>query len=562
MNIIRGQPVSLLRLFVFILVAVAAVKLLSSSSTKQRSPDELNSLWERKSLEFRHQDMEGPEEHAAVLQSHQGKDMNQGRHIEDGQHSNTEMRLVHLDLKGAAPKVTYLEQIFPLLSSLGANGILIEYEDMFPFHGNLEILKSPYAYSTEEIDKILRLAKTNALEVVPLVQTFGHMEYILKHEKFRHLRELEKYPNSLNPHLPISVSLVKDIVSQVLDKHPKSTWVHIGADEVFHLGDGRESRNWLSQNNGDLGKMFLNHVKEIGNFIIKKYNGTQLIMWDDMLRNVKKDTIKESGITRYISPVIWSYIAELKTEIIENYIAKYAASGFKSVWFASAFKGASGVARMWTPMKHHLDNHLNWLKVISSVKERHSVRFQGLMLTGWQRYDHYSVLCEMFPVGIPSLAVCLQTLVHGGYTEIAKKKILEVLGFDDINIEENICVGSGTFPGYHLYQMVYQIHTNLKEDVKKIEDDESIQGWFTAYHRKHKFGNPYFMERFGNRVQRVCTEWEKFLEIFRTTMETIFFSDTVSEWLDVYVNPYMETLRTIVKDYSDIIKLNARPKTS
>lgn len=37
-------------------------------------------------------------------------------------------------------------QVFPLLSQLGANGVLIEYEDMFPFKGELEILRSPYAY--------------------------------------------------------------------------------------------------------------------------------------------------------------------------------------------------------------------------------------------------------------------------------------------------------------------------------------------------------------------------------------------------------------------------------
>lgn len=30
-----------------------------------------------------------------------------------------------------------------------------------------------------------------------------------------------------------------------------------------------------------------------------------------------------------------------------------------------------------------------------------------------RRYDHYSVLCELLPVGIPSLAICLQTLVTG-----------------------------------------------------------------------------------------------------------------------------------------------------
>uniref|UniRef100_A0A8C2TGV3 Hexosaminidase D n=1 Tax=Coturnix japonica TaxID=93934 RepID=A0A8C2TGV3_COTJA len=58
-------------------------------------------------------------------------------------------RLVHLDLKGAAPRVSYLEQLFPLLSRLGANGILIEYEDMFPFKGELEVLKSPYSWGLQ-----------------------------------------------------------------------------------------------------------------------------------------------------------------------------------------------------------------------------------------------------------------------------------------------------------------------------------------------------------------------------------------------------------------------------
>lgn len=31
----------------------------------------------------------------------------------------------------------------------------------------------------------------------------------------------------------------------------------------------------------------------------------------------------------------------------------------------------------------------------------------------WLRYDHFAVLCELLPVAIPSLAVCLQSLLHG-----------------------------------------------------------------------------------------------------------------------------------------------------
>lgn len=34
-------------------------------------------------------------------------------------------RVVHLDLKGAAPKVSYFEELLPLFRTLGATGLLI-----------------------------------------------------------------------------------------------------------------------------------------------------------------------------------------------------------------------------------------------------------------------------------------------------------------------------------------------------------------------------------------------------------------------------------------------------
>ena len=46
-----------------------------------------------------------------------------------------EHRLVHFDLKGAPPSIDYMKKVVTLSKKLGATGVLIEYEDMFPWTG-------------------------------------------------------------------------------------------------------------------------------------------------------------------------------------------------------------------------------------------------------------------------------------------------------------------------------------------------------------------------------------------------------------------------------------------
>lgn len=44
------------------------------------------------------------------------------------------------------PTTSVSIQVFPLFHALGANGLLIEYEDMFPYEGHLRLLRAKHAY--------------------------------------------------------------------------------------------------------------------------------------------------------------------------------------------------------------------------------------------------------------------------------------------------------------------------------------------------------------------------------------------------------------------------------
>lgn len=54
--------------------------------------------------------------------------------------------------------MAYLKRLLPIFRILGATGLLIEYEDMFPYQEPIEHLSAGNAYSKAEIRELLKAA--------------------------------------------------------------------------------------------------------------------------------------------------------------------------------------------------------------------------------------------------------------------------------------------------------------------------------------------------------------------------------------------------------------------
>jgi len=105
--------------------------------------------------------------------------------------------------------------MFALLEKVGTTGVLLEWEDMFPFWGKLAGIAAGNAYSRQDVQSILQMAREHNLEVIPLVQTFGHVEFALKHEQWASLREVPDSPQALCPSLNSSMEFIQLMIEQV-----------------------------------------------------------------------------------------------------------------------------------------------------------------------------------------------------------------------------------------------------------------------------------------------------------------------------------------------------------
>ena len=85
----------------------------------------------------------------------------------------------HLDLRIQAMKMDALKTFAKKLSEQGINTLVMEWEATYPFEKH-PLIPNKYAYTKEEIKSFIKYCDDIGIDVIPLQQSFGHVEYILR----------------------------------------------------------------------------------------------------------------------------------------------------------------------------------------------------------------------------------------------------------------------------------------------------------------------------------------------------------------------------------------------
>ena len=186
------------------------------------------------------------------------------------------VRGVHLDLKYIMHRKDYLMRWLDTLADTKVNTLLLEYEDKFPYRTH-PVLRHPLAFTEAELKAFLAKARGHGIRVVPLIQNMGHVEYILKHEQFAHLRRNGWY-TEYDTTKPEAMQMVREVLDDVLRFHGEDEWFHLGGDECFSLH--KETREVAGRLYGDHMVGVLEHV--VG-------RGKRPLLWQDMVAGLPPD---------------------------------------------------------------------------------------------------------------------------------------------------------------------------------------------------------------------------------------------------------------------------------
>lgn len=184
----------------------------------------------------------------------------------------------HIDLRAQIMTIPALKAFAKELSEFGINTIVMEWEASFPYKNNATIANK-YTYSRKEVTSFVDYCESLGIEVIPLQQCFGHVDYILQHDRYAHLREDKRDPSQVCPlKTEDNITLFTDLITDIVSMH-NSKYVHLGGDETWLLGRCKDCRLKVAEYGKS--KLFVDYLKEMCKIVTSL--GKTPVIWADII---------------------------------------------------------------------------------------------------------------------------------------------------------------------------------------------------------------------------------------------------------------------------------------
>ena len=188
------------------------------------------------------------------------------------------LRGFHIDMNIAQFRGPYLRSELKALAARGYNTIVWEVENNIRWETCPECV-SPDAFTKAEFRDILDYSRSLGLEPIPLLQTIGHCEYVLKNERYKPLAEVPERIDQYCPRNPEVVAFLLKWLDEYLEVFGPVRTFHLGADEAYTLGECPRCRAYAAEHS--LSELYIDHINAMSRPLVDK--GIRPAIWGDMV---------------------------------------------------------------------------------------------------------------------------------------------------------------------------------------------------------------------------------------------------------------------------------------
>jgi hexosaminidase len=291
------------------------------------------------------------------------------------QDNQFQVRGFHLDLRIQVMPMAALKAFAKKLSEDGINTLIMEWEGTYPFEKH-PLIPNRYAYTKAEIVDFVKYCNDLGIDVIPLQQSFGHVEYILRNEKYKELREDQKDYSQVCPlQTKQDSALFSDLYTELASTHT-SKYIHIGGDETYLLGHDERCKAMAAKEGKS--KLYIDYIRMLCNIVISL--GKRPVLWADIALKYP-DAI--NLLPKSTVLVDWNYGWDMNNFGEHQ---KLVNSGYE-IWGAPALRSHPDNYFL-TQWEKHFNNIRNFVPVAKGLG------YKGIVMTSWSTSGSYSSVFE------------------------------------------------------------------------------------------------------------------------------------------------------------------------
>lgn len=282
-------------------------------------------------------------------------------------------RGVLLDIsRRKVPRMETLKALADTLSLLKLNMLQLQVEHTFQWRRHPRIGEGCGSLSCEDIMELDAHCRLRGVELVPMLQSFGHMRNVLMLDEYRHLAENPAIQWSLCPTDPASLRFMEELYEEYLPAF-SSPLVNMGCDETFDLGrkGGRSNATLAKVGNG---RVYVDFLLALQRMLSEKF-GKRVMCWGDVVLHHPE---LASELPKDLIVLNWWYDPKERYDQVDV----FAAAGLPQIICPSANSYNSIFPRV----------NSAWTNVANFTRDGREVGAMGMLNTDWGDGGHANLL--------------------------------------------------------------------------------------------------------------------------------------------------------------------------